>query len=222
MGVLQGSQQHCTVAERGYSVTLLEASRIGWAASGRNGGQLVSGYSCSPETFTKFLSKNEAGLIYEMGIKSVEFVKENIRIHNINCDFVSGGLRVASNGREMDRLKNRAHYWVENFGYEAQYLSADKLPMHIHSPRYCGGVYYPEHGHLHPLNSSVRMDTSERAVLLKFTMKNKRLSCLSSKEGSFGVAPIDIISARLNEISQWHTATHLANLLGRLYFLTQN
>jgi gamma-glutamylputrescine oxidase len=151
-GGITGISTALYLAEQGYSVMLLEASRIGWAASGRNGGQLGCGYSCGPETFAKFMSKDEVRLIGEMGIQSVGFVKENILRHKINCDFVRGGLRIASDVREMERLKKRADYWMKNFGYEAHYLSADKLPMHIHSPRYCGGVYYPDYGHFHPLN----------------------------------------------------------------------
>ena len=89
-GGLTGISTALYLAEKGRSVVLVEASKIGWAASGRNGGQLVSGFSCGPEVFAQFMSKDEVYSICEMGIESVGLVKENILRHKINCDFVSG------------------------------------------------------------------------------------------------------------------------------------
>src|SRR5687767_4595921 len=55
------------LAERGYDVVLLEAEKIGWGASGRNGGQIVTAYNPSMRTMAGWVGKQDARLLWEMG-----------------------------------------------------------------------------------------------------------------------------------------------------------
>src|ERR1700722_14032633 len=63
---LTGISAALNLAERGLSVVVLEASRVGWGASGRNGGQMIAGYACGIDTFGEQLSEPEIQQVWRM------------------------------------------------------------------------------------------------------------------------------------------------------------
>ncbi len=141
------------LAERGYAVALLEASRIGWGASGRNGGQLITGYSCGIDTFASQLPPEDVRRIWDMGLESVDIVREQVDKHRIECDLTFGYLTVANKARHADSLKAWRDEAAGRFGYEGcQYIESSDLGRYLDSKRYVGGLHSDDSGHLHPLN----------------------------------------------------------------------
>jgi len=56
-GGLAGLSAAVELADRGFSVVLLEAREVGWGASGRNGGQVIAGLACEQETIEQQLAR---------------------------------------------------------------------------------------------------------------------------------------------------------------------
>src|ERR1700688_405247 len=73
------------LAERGLSVAVLEASKVGWAASGRNGGQLIGGFACEIDTFDRHLGAADVKRVWGMGQEGVSIVHARIARHGIEC-----------------------------------------------------------------------------------------------------------------------------------------
>ena len=74
-GGFTGLNTAINLAKKGYDVVLIESEKIGWGASGRNGGQLISGFSFS-DHFEKKGTENDIQNIWQLGAKSADLVRE--------------------------------------------------------------------------------------------------------------------------------------------------
>ncbi|ONC10139.1 NAD(P)/FAD-dependent oxidoreductase [Burkholderia pseudomallei] len=150
---LTGISAALNLAERGHSVAVLEASKVGWAASGRNGGQLIGGFACGIDAFEPYLNADEIRLVWDMGLETLAIAKERIAKHAIDCAFVPGYLSAANKPRDVDALRRSRDEAVRRFGYtRLRYVERDALAQYVQSSRYLGGLFDPDSGHLHPLN----------------------------------------------------------------------
>jgi glycine/D-amino acid oxidase-like deaminating enzyme len=144
-----------TLAERGYSVTVVEANRVGWGASGRNGGQLIGGIS-GEERLKKYYGASFADTLWEISWRGNDLVRERVDKHSIDCDLKPGYIDVAIKPRHMDEL--RAHYdelVARNFPYDYRMLSREETCEVVGTDAYIGGLVNMGSGHLHPLNLCV-------------------------------------------------------------------
>ncbi|MFG6744413.1 NAD(P)/FAD-dependent oxidoreductase [Burkholderia pseudomallei] len=150
---LTGISAALNLAERGHSVAVLEASKVGWAASGRNGGQLIGGFACGIDAFEPYLNADEIQLVWDMGLETLAIAKERIAKHAIDCAFVPGYLSAANKPRDVDALRRSRDEAARRFGYtRLRYVERDALAQYVQSSRYLGGLFDPDSGHLHPLN----------------------------------------------------------------------
>ncbi len=151
-GGFTGVASALSLAQRGYSVVLLEQHRIGWGASGRNGGQLIGGMSGQ----SRLLSHHGAGLaatLREIGWRGNEIVEERIRDHAIDCDFKRGYLDVALKPRHMREFATRENELrAHAIDPQARLLDARELRGMLATDAYIGGLLIPRNAHLHPLN----------------------------------------------------------------------
>ncbi|QBL76944.1 NAD(P)/FAD-dependent oxidoreductase [Burkholderia pseudomallei] len=150
---LTGISAALNLAERGHSVAVLEASKVGWAASGRNGGQLIGGFACGIDAFEPYLNADEIRLVWDMGLETLAIAKERIAKHAIDCAFVPGYLSAANKPRDVDALRRSRDEAARRFGYtRLRYVERAALAQYVQSSRYLGGLFDPDSGHLHPLN----------------------------------------------------------------------
>lgn len=142
------------LAERGYDVTLIEANRVSWGASGRNGGQLIDGFT-DVEKFRKQFGDAEANMVRQMGIECRDIVVDRIEKYSIDCDLKFGYLDVAGRGRPaelrglQEHLEDRLKH---NFPHEMRMVGPEELGEWINSDAYVAGLSNQGNGHLHPLN----------------------------------------------------------------------
>ena len=109
-GGFTGINSAIELAELGFSVVLLEAERIGWGASGRNGGQLIRGVGHNLEQFRHQLG--DAGLLrlQTLGFEAVEHVRKRIDTHQIDCDLQMGYADLANTPKDFAHLQaEQAH-----------------------------------------------------------------------------------------------------------------
>lgn len=151
-GGFSGVATALELAERGYQVVLLEANRIGWGASGRNGGQLIRGIGHGCEPFRHEIGQEGIDAIARMGLEAVTLVRDRIARHKIPCDLKMGYFDAALKPVHMKTLEQEALY-LERFGYgELQLLDTSQVSSVVGSSRYIGGLVDKGSGHLHPLN----------------------------------------------------------------------
>jgi gamma-glutamylputrescine oxidase len=103
-GGFSGVNTALELAERGFDVVLLEANRISWGASGRNGGQIIGGIGHDPERFVKAIGEDGVRTIYQMGIEARDVIRERIETYDIDCDLKWGYCDVALKPRHMKQF----------------------------------------------------------------------------------------------------------------------
>ncbi len=141
------------LAERGYSVVVLEARRVGWGASGRNGGQLGTGQRREEDELEARFGPGGARQLFQLGIAGRDLVKDLVRRHAIDCDLTPGQLLCAAKPGDMPTLERRAAKLWKDYGYPHQrVLSGPEMRAIVDSPAYHGGVLDTDAAHLHPLN----------------------------------------------------------------------
>ncbi len=152
-GGLTGLSSALHLAERGYDVVLLEAEKIGWGASGRNGGQLGSGQRKDQVELEKQYGKEVAHRLWDFAEEAKALSKDLIRRYDIPCDFRPGILYAAVKPahaewerRYIDKL--RADYGCE----DRIYVSREEVAAMVATTVYHGGGFDRSAGHLHPLN----------------------------------------------------------------------
>ena len=150
-GGLAGLSAAIELADRGFSVRLLEAHEVGFGASGRNGGQAIHGLACDPATIESQLGLDEARRIFRMSIEALDLIRERCRRFAIDCDWRDGYLGVATSAAKAREMLDSAEHLERRYAYPMQRIGQAELPQWIASPRYQAAVHDPRSGHLHPL-----------------------------------------------------------------------
>ncbi|MBM4195507.1 MAG: FAD-binding oxidoreductase [Gammaproteobacteria bacterium] len=141
-----------TLAERGYSVAVVEAQRVGWGASGRNGGQLI-GDPGTEARMRRRLGEADADALWALRWRGHEIVEERVRGYAIDCDFRRGYVDVAIKPRQMRDLEaDHAYLQQRGFADESRLLGAAEVAELLGTTAYVGGLTNFRNGHLHPLN----------------------------------------------------------------------
>ncbi|MFG0867739.1 NAD(P)/FAD-dependent oxidoreductase [Pseudomonas sp. FYR_7] len=152
-GGYSGLNTALELAERGFSVILLEARKIGWGASGRNGGQLIRGVGHGLEQFLPVLGEQGVRDLQLMGLEAVQIVRDRVARHAIACDLTWGYCDLANKPAQMAGLAEEAEH-LRSLGYahELRLVAKDDIHDVVGSQRYAGGLVDMGSGHLHPLN----------------------------------------------------------------------
>jgi gamma-glutamylputrescine oxidase len=163
-GGVAGCSTALHLAERGYRVVLLEERAIGSAASGRNGGQLLSGYSCGQGTLVQLLGDADARRLWDWSVEGLALTRELIERHRIDCDWRSGHLQVALKPRHEREIRAELEQHAR-YGYAVtRYVPREELRTLVDSSRYVAALYDSQAGHVHPLNYTLGLAAAaERA-----------------------------------------------------------
>jgi gamma-glutamylputrescine oxidase len=139
--------------ERGYRVTLLEARRIGWGASGRNGGHVGTGQRVDQATLEGLVGDESARALWDLGLEAVATVVELIDRFDIDCELKTGNLHVARSRAADIELREEAEHLQAKYAYsDAVYVPAKEVAELCSSTRFLGGLLDRGARHLHPLN----------------------------------------------------------------------
>lgn len=152
------------LAERGFDTVLLDAHRVGWGASGRNGGQVGSGQRVGQETLEKTLGPEHARRLWDLAEEAKALVRGLIARHGIACDLRAGIVHAAHRARLGPELEREAAHLAAHYGYETEYLDRAALRALVDSPRYHAGVIDPGAAHLHPLDYALGLARAAAAA----------------------------------------------------------
>ncbi|WP_417695400.1 NAD(P)/FAD-dependent oxidoreductase [Pseudomonas sp.] len=152
-GGFSGLNTAIELAERGMSVVLLEAHKIGWGASGRNGGQLIRGVGHGLEQFAPIIGADGVRQMKLMGLEAVEIVRQRVERFQIHCDLAWGYCDLANKPGDLEGFAEDAEE-LRSLGYRhpTRLLQAHEMHSVVGSDRYVGGLIDMGSGHLHPLN----------------------------------------------------------------------
>jgi gamma-glutamylputrescine oxidase len=152
-GGLSGISTALHLAERGYSVVLLEARRVAWGASGRNGGQFIFGFAASQEKLVSQVGFDVAKRMFDISVEALDLLEERVARHRIECDLEHGHIHAAVKARHVTELEEWQRELSEQYGYRSlRWLDRDELRSLFATDRYRGGLLDLRSGHLHPLN----------------------------------------------------------------------
>lgn len=140
------------LAEKGFHVVVLESAKVGFGATGRNGGQVVNSYSRDVDVIEQRYDKNTAQALNEMIFEGGEIIRSRIAQYNIECDYQAGGVFAANNPKQFKGLQEQKANW-ERFGnHQLQLLDKAELEQIVGTTAYHGGLLDMQGGHIHPLN----------------------------------------------------------------------
>ncbi|QIE96443.1 FAD-binding oxidoreductase [Pantoea stewartii] len=140
------------LTEAGYDVVLLEAARVGYGASGRNGGQAVNSYSRDVDVIEQRYGKDSAKMLGSMMFEGGDIIRDRIDRYAIACDYRPGGIFAAFNRRQMAHLASQKAAWQRYGNDQLELLDERGIRREIGSERYVGGLLDKRGAHLHPLN----------------------------------------------------------------------
>ncbi len=147
-----------TLAEKGYDVVVLDAHRIGWGASGRNGGQLASGLRVEQDQLEKMVGLDQARQLWDLAQDAKGLIKDRIAKHDIDCDLKPGLLYTDHKKSYVEDSKAYAEKLQTEYDYKGvRFVGRDEVCEMLGTEAYFGGNLMSGSYHLHPLKLAVGM-----------------------------------------------------------------
>ena len=140
------------LAQAGYRVVVLEAQEVGYGASGRNGGQICTGFSSGQGKIEAQIGKDDARKCFALAEDSKQLLKDRIARHSIDCDLKWGYLHAIPKPGQFSELTS----WkaeLDELGYtDTQIYTKTELEERLGTRIYHGALREGGAGHFHPLN----------------------------------------------------------------------
>jgi gamma-glutamylputrescine oxidase len=163
-GGITGVSAALHLAERGYSVALLEAEHIGWGASGRNGGQVLPGFGASQSVIKSLVGKERSRQLWGMSMEAVDLLHCQIDRFQIPCDPQRGYLHAAIKPRHVRELEEAQEELRELGAPVGRLLTGGEMRARLDSPKYLAVLEDEISGHIHPLNYTLGLAKAAQAA----------------------------------------------------------
>ncbi|MDX1368877.1 MAG: FAD-binding oxidoreductase [Pseudomonas sp.] len=155
-GGFTGVASAVELAERGLKVAIVEAHKIGWGATGRNGGQVtgsLSGDAAMTKQMRKTLGEEVDDFIWHLRWRGHAIIKSRVEKYAIACDLKHGHLHAAMKPVHMHELEaSYAEAVRHGMASDVTLLDRAGVQSHLASDLYCGALKNSRNMHLHPLN----------------------------------------------------------------------
>jgi gamma-glutamylputrescine oxidase len=166
------------LASAGVETILLEAASVAFAASGRNGGQIHSGFRKEQAHLERWLGEAHARDLWTIAEESKALLRALITEHEIACDLKSGLIAAAHDKHALADLARDAEHLTKRYGFPVRMLDASEIARATGAHLYPGGTVDLTGGHLHPLkfarglarasaNAGARLFEHSRVVALR-------------------------------------------------------
>ncbi len=138
---------------RGIEVAVLEAEEPGYGASGRNGGQVLSGWPLEMVSLRERLGDETARALWEMSEDALARVETLVSDEHIDCQLVHPGHLEAAASPAKARLLERELLLLESWGYRrCEWWNGPEVQRRIGTSGYLAGLYDPRSMAFHPLD----------------------------------------------------------------------
>jgi glycine/D-amino acid oxidase-like deaminating enzyme len=130
-----------TLAKRGANVAVLESNTIGWGASSRNGGMVLTGLKLGVNKLISMYGRELTQGMYAASLESISCVEQIVREESIACDFSRcGHLEVACKQKHFDDYAKQAEVIAREFNHQLSVVQKSELAAEIGSTIYYGGM----------------------------------------------------------------------------------
>jgi len=140
------------LARAGRSVVVLEAERVGWGASGRNGGFVGPGYATSHANITRMVGNEQAQALHRLSIEGVRIVEGNLDALGLTENKRVYGKMSVLRYHDPEGLARQCEMLKKTFDYQVKVMQTDAVREVLRSPKYFQALYDPASFHFHPLN----------------------------------------------------------------------
>ena len=139
------------LAQRGVSVVVLEKETLGWGASSRNGGQVLTGLKAGPSTLIKHLGLARAKEFYAASLASLQYLEDLIAEEHIACDYARAGhIEAAYKPAHFQHYRQEQEVLAREFNHEVTLLDRAEQARELGSDYYHGLLVDERSGALHP------------------------------------------------------------------------
>ena len=139
------------LAEAGFTVVVLEAAKVGWGASGRNGGQIVHSYSRDIDVIERNHGKAVADAMGSMAFEGARIIRERVAKYGIDCDLKDGGIYAAKTRKKVAGLHEHKELWEKYDSLKMQFVEGSEIQNYVRTDEYEAILIDPNGGHIHPL-----------------------------------------------------------------------
>src|SRR5215467_14387309 len=130
-----------TLAKRGATVAVLETETVGWGASSRNGGMVLTGLKLGANTLMARYGRDITRRMYAASLTSIDCVEQIVREESIECDFARcGHLEVACKARHFAEFQSGVDVIAKEFNHQLRIVPRNQLQAEIGSAIYHGGL----------------------------------------------------------------------------------
>ena len=151
-GGFSGVSAGLHLSELGYKVVIIEANKIGWGATGRNGGEIIGGFS-GDDIMQKKYDTKYTDMLWNMRWEGNDIIRKRVEKYHIDCDLKWGYLDVAIKKRHIQDLKfSYEDMQNHNYPHQISLLTGDETKNLIGTNEYIGGLLNMGNGHVHSLN----------------------------------------------------------------------
>lgn len=147
-----------TLAAAGLKVVVVEAHRVGWGASGRNGGQVGTGYNRSQRALAAKMGAGAARAVWDLAEAGKAQLRAFCADHAPEARYLPGVAHGEYSGGEATEVRADVDHLARAYGYDQiDVLPSDAFRALVNSPRYAGGVLDRGAGHVHPLRYALAL-----------------------------------------------------------------
>lgn len=130
-----------TLAKRGAKVAVLDSQTVGWGASSRNGGMVLTGLKLGVNKLISMYGRERTQRMYAASLATIDCVEQIVREEGIDCDFSRcGHLEVACKQKHFDDYARQAEVIDRDFNHKLRVVPRNELPAEIGSTIYYGGM----------------------------------------------------------------------------------
>ena len=153
------------LAERGLKVIVLEAHRVGFGASGRNGGQVGSGQRLDQDELESAVGPEDARRLWDFAEEAKGMVRDLIVAHDMPVRYYPGIAHACWSEGEARHAARYAEKLQRDYGYDQiEPLSREAIGRLIPSGVFAGGEMDHGAGHVHPLNYAIGLAQAAQAA----------------------------------------------------------
>ncbi len=153
-----------TLARKGYSVAVVEAHRVGFGASGRNGGQVGTGFNKPQSWLAKRLGDGDARTLWFLAEEAKALTRAQVAEHAPEARYMPGVLHGEWTPEGVEEARVEAAFLAREYGHETEVLEGAAFRDICRSDVYAGGVLDMTAGHLHPLRYAVGLARAAEAA----------------------------------------------------------
>ncbi len=186
------------LAQKGYDVVLLDAHRVGFGASGRNGGQLSAGQRVDQDELEALVGKPRASDLWKLSLDSVQLVRDLICEHKLDCGFANGSIHADHRKRFVPDSHAYASKLRDEYGYEKiRAIDQEEVRHLVGSPAYFGGTLDMGGGHIHPLRFAIGLAKAANTAGVRIFEKSRVVSLTHGSPASIQTDQVTISAAHI-------------------------